>query len=99
MIFDIFQNALFTHDNFYNTFPTQLQAKLQQEFGSNQLCSFGNNGSQSRKKITSGKKGSKAGGGGNGVFGTGTEDMNKKVRNICLISTIELSKLRLSKLI
>ena len=71
---------MFTHDNFYNTFPTQLQAKLQQEFGSNQLSSLGNNGSQNRKKITSGKKGSKAGGGGNGVFGTGTDDMNKKVR-------------------
>ena len=79
---------MFTHDNFYNTFPTQLQAKLQQEFGSNQLSSFGNNGNQNRKKITSGKKGSKAGSGGNGVFGTGTEEMNKKVRTILIVSTI-----------
>ena len=52
---------------------------MQQEFGNNQLGSLGNNGSHSRKKITSGKKG-KAGGAGDGVFGSGQNDMNKKVK-------------------
>ena len=68
---------MFTHDNFHTTFPSQLQAKLQQEFGNNQLSSLNNNGNHHRKKITSGKKGTKGGGGG---FTIGSEDINKKVR-------------------
>ena len=44
------------------------------------MGSLGNNGSHSRKKITSGKKG-KTGGAGDGVFGSGQNDMNKKVKN------------------
>ena len=59
--------------------------KLQQEFGNNQLGSLGNNGNHHRKKITSGKKGSKPGVGGNGVFGTVPDDLNKKVRSFFLL--------------
>ena len=81
---------MFTHDNFINTFPSQLQVKLQQEFGNNQLGSLGNNGNHHRKKITSGKKGSKPGVGGNGVFGTVPDDLNKKVRSFsCLCDNID----------
>ena len=41
----LLKSVLFTHDNFYLTFPAQLQSKLQQEFGSHK-----------KKAPTSGKK-------------------------------------------
>ena len=75
-IYNPSQSILFTYDNFNLTFPHQLQAKLQQEFGNNQLSSLNNNGNHHRKKITSGKKGTKGGGGG---FTIGSDDINKKV--------------------
>ena len=84
------QSILFTYDNFHLTFPNQLQAKLQQEFGSHQINSLGHAGNQHRKKITSGKKGPRTNGGGFGVGGGGVDDLNKKVIVIFWVLQVDL---------